>query len=336
MMMRTLLLTLAFCLTTSVVFSQYSDPNISKPATGYGSDGVHPVGVVSFQNPNFQGKKIEIYYPKDVKTKVPTLFFCHGYGGNNPKHIRGLLRFVASKGYAMVFVPYQTVKVTIDDRYNNLLEGFRKAARDYPFIIDTTRVGFMGHSFGGGALFGVANKCFKENNWGSNGRFLFSMAPWYSFNISQDDLKSFPKDTKLISEVFDDDDTNDHRMAIDIFKSINIPDSEKDFILLKSSVVNGHNYEADHRVPSTSKAQNALDYYAIYRLLDALFDYTFTGNPAAKDVALGNGSKNQVEMPGGLTNLVVTDNPAATHPESNYKFRWSRFQNPRMSQVRSK
>ena len=37
--------------------------------------------------------------------------------------------------------------VSIEDRYDILREGFRHAARKYPQIIDTTKVGFMGHSF---------------------------------------------------------------------------------------------------------------------------------------------------------------------------------------------
>ena len=146
------------------------------------------------------------------------------------------------------------------------------------------------------------------------------MAPWYSFNISQAQVQSFPSDTKLLTEIFDDDVTNDHRMAIDIFNNINIPDSLKDFILLKSDTIGGYVYLANHAVPRTDTAFNALDYYGIYRLLDALCDYTFNGNISGKNVALGKGSAAQITMPTGLKNLVETDYPTAAYPESKYEF----------------
>lgn len=315
--------------TCTQVFAQYNDPIYPKPSSGYGADGSHTVGMVSFVNPNYPAKNIEIYYPADISTKVPTIFYSHAYGGNISANISGVLNFVAMKGYAIVFVPYQTVGVTVNDRYTNLLEGFRQAARSYPNIIDTTKVGFVGHSFGGGASFGNAYKCFTENNWGQSGRFIYALAQWYTYNITQAQLQAFPANTKLLTEIFDDDVTNDHRMAIDIFSNISIPASEKDFILLKSDTVSGNIYVADHVVPNTAAAFNAFDYYAYYRLLDALCDYTFNGNLAGKDVALGNGSVAQVTMPAGLKNLIETDNPFAVYPESKYEFPCGDTQNER-------
>lgn len=313
------------------LWGQYSDPNIPKPTNGYGADGSHTVGVIAFANPNFPAKDIEIYYPSDVTGKVPTIFYNHAYGGNISANISGMLNFVAMKGYAIVYVPYQTTGVTVPERYTNLLQGFRKAARDYPNIIDTAKVGFLGHSFGGGASFGNAYKCFTENNWGINGRFVYALAPWYSFNITQAQLQAFPANTQLLMEIFDDDDVNDHRMAIDIFNNISIPASEKDFITLKSDTINGYIYAADHNVPNTATAFDALDYYGYYRILDALCDYSFNGSLLGKAVALSNGGSAQVNMPSGLKDLVQTDSPLPLYPESKYQFPCSDAQNLRAS-----
>lgn len=311
------------------IFAQYNDPNFSKPVTGYGSDGTHPVGLISFSNPAYPEKNIEIYYPSDIVGKVPTIFYSHAYGGNVSRNIIGMLDFVAKKGYAIVFVPYQTTNVTVLERYDNLLNGFRKAARDFPSIIDTTRVGFMGHSFGGGASFALSDSCIRENNWGSNGRFIYALAQWYSYRITQEQLANFPPNTNLLVEIFDDDTTNDHRMAIDVFNNISIPDENKDFLLLKSDTINGYIYAADHVVPNTASAFDALDYYAYYRLIDALCDYTFNGNLNGKNVALGNGSIEQITMPAGLKSLVETDHPLAKYPEDNYLFPCYDTENPR-------
>lgn len=312
-------------------FSQLYTGPVAKPVSGYGSDGSRPIGVESFSNPYFTTENIQIFYPSDLSGPVPTLFYSHAYGGSNSLHVIGLLNFIARKGYAIVFVPYQTTGVSVANRYENLLSGFRKAARDFPAIIDTTRVGFMGHSFGGGASFATSYACFTENNWGSNGRFIHSSAPWYLYNISQGQLTSFPADTKLIVEIYNDDTINDHRMAADAFLNINIPTSEKDFIAVKSSTVSGYDYTVGHDLPTSYAAFDALDYFAYYRIIDALCDYTFNGNSAGKDVALGNGSSNQTDMPAGMQSLEQTDSPTVSYPESNFGFPCSSVANPRSS-----
>lgn len=300
--------------------AQYSDPNVGKPTSGYGSDGSYSVTSEAFPNVNFPGENIVIYHPQEITTPVPTIFYSHGYGGNNPLYIKGLTDFVAKKGYALVFVPYQTTGVSVPLRYENLLQGFRKAARDYPDIIDTTRAAFMGHSFGGGASFGNAFKCFTENNWGSNGRFIYVSAQWYSYNINQNDLQNFPSDVKLVTEIYESDSTNDHRLAADIFRNISISNAEKDFLVLQRDTVGGYIYPADHNTPNTVIALNAHDYYGIYRILDALADYVWNGNSAAKDVCLGNGSAAQTTMPAGLKPILQTDAPYITRPMESYQF----------------
>jgi hypothetical protein len=135
--MNKLLLLIMLAGSSLSIKAQYNDPAIPKPSNGYGADGNHTIQVITFSNPNFTNKNIEIYYPGDLTTKVPTIFYSHAYGGNISANISGMLNFVARKGYAIVYVPYQTTGVTVQDRYTNLLQGFRLAARTYPNIIDT-------------------------------------------------------------------------------------------------------------------------------------------------------------------------------------------------------
>lgn len=298
---------------------------ISRPRSGYGADGKHTVGKVSFDSPLYAGKIVDIFYPKDMTGPRPTIFYSHPYGGEESAYNIGLFEFIAKKGYVVVFAPYPTFGVSVDDRYATLWESFTEAVEKYPTIIDTKQVGFMGHSFGGGASYALAHRGFIDKGWGQNGRFIFTMAQWYSFQITDEELMEYPANTKLISQIYDDDDTNDHRLAIDLFKHNNIPDSEKDFILIRKSVVGGYTYVTDHVVPNSRSAYDALDYYGIYRLLDALIDYSFNNVAAAKQVALGNGSKEQVTMPSydgqSMTPLEVTDNPVPQYPQSKYEFR---------------
>ncbi|MDF2551439.1 MAG: alpha/beta hydrolase [Chryseobacterium sp.] len=316
------------------------DGPIQRPVSGYGADGSYEVAEIDFSNPQYAGTQVSIFYPKGITSPRPTIFFSHPFGGEEKEYNIELYNFIAKKGYVAVFVPYRTIDVSVDHRYQTLWEGFTKAAADYPNIIDTLKVGFMGHSFGGGASIDLSYKAFTEKGWGQNGRFLFTMAPWYSFNwnsplTTQQQLQSFPSNTKMITQVYDEDDVNDHRMAIDIFKNINISNAEKDFIYIKSSSVNGYNYVTDHVMPSSRTAFDALDYYGVYRLLDAMMDYSFNGNSNAKNVALGNGSAVQVTMPSyngqSMAPLEVTDNPTPKYLQFKYQFRCGDSTNPRVS-----
>lgn len=311
---------------------------IQKPVSGYGSDGKYEVAEINFTNPEYNETQVSVFYPKGSLTPRPAIFFSHPYGGEHKSYNIELYNFVAKKGYVIVFVPYKTLDATVEHRYQTLWEGFMKAANDYPNIIDTKKVGFMGHSFGGGATIDLAFKAFTENGWGENGRFIFTMAPWYSYNwgsslTTEQQLQEFPANTKMITQVYDEDDINDHRLAIDIFKHINIPASEKDYIYFRSSVVAGYDYRTDHVMPTSRKAYDALDYYGVYRLLDAMIDYSFNGNTKAKDIALGNGSPAQVTMPSyngqAMAPLEVTDNPSSKYPQNKYQFQCSSLSNPR-------
>lgn len=227
------------------------DGPISRPTSGFGADGTYKVSETEFQNTEYPGTKVTIFYPTGITSPEPTIFYSHPYGGENKEFNRGLFEFIAKKGYVVVFVPYMTNDVSVDHRYLTLWTGFTKAAANYPNIIDTLKVGFMGHSFGGGASVGLAYKAFTERNWGKNGRFLFTMAPWYNYQITQQQLTSFPSNTKLITQVYDEDDVNDHRMAIDIYNNINIAASEKDFYYFCSSTVAGYKY-ATERIGRTN------------------------------------------------------------------------------------
>lgn len=209
-----------------------------------------------------------------------------------------------------------------------MLDGFIEAASVYSDIIDTTRIGILGHSYGAGAIPWVGKKLFTESGWGENGKFMFLNASWFIRNMDQEDLESFPDDCKLICQVNDQDRSNDHRMSIDLFCNINIPVEEKDFVLVKADTIaidqdSSYIYHAAHNLigtvgHSSETRFDAQDYYAVFRLLDALAVYTFTGDLNAKHVALGSGHPDQVYMGGQLSPLLVTDSPEPAHPESFY------------------
>ncbi len=296
----------------------------------YGKWGKFKVKRVSFAG-DFN-KDITIFYPEN-QIKAPTIFFSPGWYDNNSisyKKYEVLLNFIASKGFAAVFVPYtRSYKL-----YKEVRRGFLKAAINYPNIIDTSRVGFIGFSAGGGIITSISYYLYKNYGWGEKGRFLFYLSPWYDFGMEEYEdkgeslLANYPSNTKIIMQRYDKDE-DDPRTLIDIYRHINIPNSEKDFIIVPSS----SNYPAIHTIPySPLYSADVFDYFVIFKFIDALSQYTFFNDLKAKNVALGDGSKEQTYMPKDLNSLIVTDYPEDAieiEPFNYYTYPCNRDINPR-------
>ncbi|MCI0441395.1 MAG: Ig-like domain-containing protein, partial [Chloroflexi bacterium] len=118
------------------------------------------------------------------------------------------------------------------------------------------------------------------------------MAPWYYYEMSLSQFVNFPQHAKVIVQVYEQDGVCDHRVGKEIFERLNLPSSEKDFVMLMREERPGYKLEADHGTPS-GDGQDAHDFYGVYRLMDALADYAFTGKQDAKRIALGGGAPEQ-------------------------------------------
>lgn len=269
---------------------------VSMPMAGdFGTDGDATVRVATLANPHATAPgPVTVYLPlKDGKP--PVLFFSHAYGATDPASYDLLLRHLASRGYAVVHVPYPSrppVAAPNADRYACLWEGFQAAIDTYADVIDISRVGFIGHSFGGGATPELARRAFVENAWGSAGRFMFILAPWYSWGTGYETL---PLDTRTVVEVYGDDDANDHQIAVeDIWEKLPAG-MEKSWLLLRTDDTCGCSLTSSHVLPMTGQTAtmnpeavlNGYDVWGTFRRIDALAAYAFEGDQAAKAVAYG-------------------------------------------------
>ncbi len=282
----------------------YQGP-LPPPTSGYGAWGAHEVAApltFDFQSQGYTNT-LTLYFPADQYEAAPTIFFapgwnvpCEGYGE--------LLRFLASKGYVAVCDDYHEDCGAIGAQ---LRESFIEAARRYPDRIRTDRVGLMGHSAGAGLLPSVAYTLIRSEGWGDEGFFIFSSAPWIDFDMTDAMAADFPTQVKLIVQTYEEDTTTDLRTYIQAFEPLPIPDTEKEYLTLRTTVVGDYTYLADHRVIGTDRF-DALDYEGVFRLVEALADYTFNGSEAGKAVALGDGIEAQIEME-GLRDLISTDDP---------------------------
>lgn len=262
------------------------------PAKGeLGADGALAVTVETLPNPHASAPlPVSVYLPSG-KTGVPVLFFSHAFGATKVESYDTLLRNLASNGIASVYVPYSIAGVTHAERYAQLWDGFVAAATKYASTFDLTHVGFAGHSFGGGAAPEMARRGFVEKGWGSAGRFLFVMAPWYSWGSGYDTL---PEDVRTVVQVYADDDTNDHQIAVhDLWEKLPAA-MEKRWLLIRSDACTcGLN--AGHVVPMTAGSLhpengatfNGHDQWGVERRLQAIAKYAFSGDMAARAIAYG-------------------------------------------------
>ncbi len=275
--------------------------------SGYGAPGPFSIRTDTIVNPAWLLKPTYVMLPvKEHETipsgKFPVVFFAHGYALSDPAVYNMLLEHIVSRGAVVVFTSHRmAVRVPgLPGNYEVIYTGFKEAMKKYGQFIDSTRIGFVGHSFGAGAIPSIAYRTINENGWGKKSAFLFLMAPWYFFDLDKAKLDSYPRHVKMIVQVYENDRTNDPAIAIDLFNKIGIPDSNKNFITVFSDTGDSYTFQADHHLPKSSVDEDgendAYDYYAVMRLVDALFDYSMNENPAAYKVALGRGSPEQIYM----------------------------------------
>jgi hypothetical protein len=182
-------------------------------AGDYGGFGQFAVTRQTIANPDPTAPApVSVFVPSNAtaQNKVPVVFFAHGFGGTSYLFYETLMRQMASNGYIVVFSPYTAnILATHAVRYNQLWNGFLTAVQQNSAIMDTTRIGFAGHSYGAGATPEMARRAVAQG-WGANGLFMFIMAAWYNWGTN---LEQIPASAKMIVQVYWDDETNEHLIS---------------------------------------------------------------------------------------------------------------------------
>lgn len=308
--------------------------------SGYGAPGKYAVRVDTLCGSRLAWRRMFAYMPQHAPEPRPLIVFFSGMGASEPSNYEPTLRHLASRGYCVLFPAYRLASFPCQGRtYRKMYRRMLKGVRMLGARVDTTRIGFVGHSFGAGAIPAFALRTVSSLGWGSRGVFMFLMAPHFVFGITKEELRTFPPNVKLVVEVYQDDDCNDPRIGRHLFETIGISETEKDFITILSDTSQsvGCVLWAEHGVPFGPKykwgRQNALDDYAVFRQVDALADYTFTGAPRGKLVALGSGSDEQRYMGHWKDGRPVRaalagDRPEMLRPADDFPFHWTHPWNP--------
>ncbi|RUM37909.1 MAG: hypothetical protein DSY70_08875 [Desulfobulbus sp.] len=201
-----------------------------------------------------------------------------------------------------------------------ILDG---VVKQFSPIIDTSRVGYVGHSEGGGLIFYLAK---DRPQWGTNGRFLFSLAAWWGFNLPETGNVDYPANTNMIIQMGDPtlDTGTDPRQNIDFLLHNNIPAKRKTYLYLPGDA----DHPATHRLSYSSTIDiggqpnpngiayyNALQQVGLFRPLESLMRYSFEGDIQWKKIGLpdpGDANYNTMYTLNGIT-VLSTDDPMGNH-----------------------
>ena len=312
--------------------------SIAPITEGFGAHGKYAMKWDSIPHPAWKHRFVSVFYPESISFPRPVVFFCHGYSKSNPLNYMPLIMHIVSNGFVVVFSPYQNIAFDPKGvkKYATMVAGFDAAVAKFPDKIDTSRIAYVGHSYGAGAIPAVALDGIVNRKWGENGAFLFLMAPFYSYEMDEIKLKLFPKSVNMVVEVYDQDRFLDHRMAITLFNQIGIPKENKNFLFFYSDSCNNIVLRADHNTPKgpfdRKSEDDAMDYYGINRIFDALCAATFDKDSLGREIALGVGpmTRNMGKWANGrpVTPLYATKDPVPGHPQDYFTFHWRSRLNP--------
>lgn len=292
---------------------QGGDECVTGVTDGFGLAGEYEVAVDSFPHPSNILGTVTVFSPIIDETPtsgLPVIFFSHAFASTNVTTYQILLEFLASQGYVVVHSPYQITSsfelLSLNDvpkAYDELWDGFSAAVDNFAekLSMDLHRVGFIGHSFGGGATPAMLTRGLNEG-WGSISRFALILAPFKVFEITSEEFATIPSDTHVVIHIYEEDDTNDHNFAIkDIWEKLeNIPLQNKDFLILPTASEGNCTLPSDHGVPMETGGRygktDAYDLWAVRRHAAAISQCTFENDATACQIAMGHGDARQSNM----------------------------------------
>jgi len=218
--------------------------------------------------------------------------FLHGWSVLTPESYRGWLEHLARRGNVVVYPRYQASVLTVPTAFTGHAIAALKAALvelagGGHALVDTSRAGVVGHSFGGVLAANLAARAAGEGLPAL--RAVMCAEPGTGGFPVYEDYGDVPAGTLLIALAGEDDLVVGTTDARRIFQQTTaIPLADKDYVLLRSDLHGTPSLLADHDAPGggVSIEVDAFDWRGCWRWFDALLDAAFTG--ANRDVCLGN------------------------------------------------
>ncbi len=236
-------------------------------------------------------RKVHLVRPDgpNLPATAPVVLFAHGFGAPGPAGYVAWLEHVAKQGVLVVFPVYPALDLPGGHtRYDALWAGFEEALRvfgkgDGPKP-DLSRLGFVGHSFGGGAAPALAARAVARG-WGGKALWIECFAPWYDLDRAA--WAQLPPHALLVTVGYAEDDVCDQGIAAGFLPlATTIPDERKAFFCFRSDAHGTPALKAGHLAPLSTPALDAFDTHGAWRIDDALRAYALTGDEKIGRLAL--------------------------------------------------
>jgi len=263
----------------------------SQPATGPGSNGACSVDESSFDNATAPGNPVYVFQPGGTASAVlgggrcddakrPTVFMAHGLGGTDPSNYIALIDHLVSVGNVVVYPTYQVndgSKSSLEAAYRSM-DAANVQASGLVSRIDTSRVGFWGHSFGASMIPYLVVQA-GQHGWGRKALWMNNIAMTFALLVGGGDI-AVPANTQVLTVGFEDDALADNRIGDEVFEALSVPAAQKHHALINSDPHGQPALVAEHNTPiataGPSYVPDALD-FALWRDLDMLETCSITG-----------------------------------------------------------
>jgi acetyl esterase/lipase len=290
----------------------------------------------TIRDPASQRIALYTFRPSGATAALPCVLFCPAYGADNPIEYQGFINRIAHCGALVVFPTYAGRSFTRRSVEIGLRtdEVFGLLSRVVRSSIDTSRIGFIGHSYGAGILPSIAERIIDREGWGGKGAFMYMMSPWYFPGISERELAHFPTNCGVVVQVFERDNINDPRIGSYFFQMLKLPPDRKEFyVVCVPQSMRG--LKCDFRVPQGREApggaDDILDTLALYRTVDSLCAGVFKGQKSAFTFVFGSGKTRRIPLGAAVDTgfcMVGTENPKPFLSRLPYINSWISPRNP--------
>ncbi|MCF6243670.1 MAG: hypothetical protein L3J43_01385 [Sulfurovum sp.] len=219
----------------------------------YGKMGTHKVEISEYN----QDSRAVVYHPYLWETlPTPIVFFATGWKNTDHNQYKKLLEFIASHGYSVIYVPD-------DGSYYSQRIKFDNIINEYIDKLDTSKIGVIGHSSGGGFTFKILEHMIAKS-YGENGRFLFAMDPYFAVNMDKSNMHDLNNTNMVFLQFGPSGNSTDPRMVLTNYSLLIGEGIDKNYIVLAD--------DNDHMYPTR---QDITKMQGMLKPLDALIEYTF-------------------------------------------------------------
>jgi hypothetical protein len=294
-------------------------PGPAQPAAGLGANGPCTQTSRSVANPAAPFQSITVYEPGGSSAtpllggtcsdpRRPVVAVVHGYLAGNSLLYADVINHLVSIGNVVIFATYETNTNDFAGSFASENAALVTAAAATPRG-DFTRFGIVGHSMGGGAVPYLAQQA-GNRGWGSNGMFLFLLAPWFTAGVGTGPI-TLPSQARVVVEGYDNDTWVDNRIGIEMFEAFTTPDARKQHVTIRSQTYQGTTLNAQHTAPNSLVAPNdGIKYFGLYRIGDALESCALTGQNCNTDLSFMGTWPDDTPV----TRAVSTDDPVDSGP----------------------